>query len=104
MLERFVTGLVSSPLAYRLCRDERLQYAIVQLGLRLDADPRHLGRRHVPVHDLDPVAESPEGLKDQRIRLGSAELQPGRWLTKPVKPRELLQVARELITGDGDGR
>ena len=44
------------------------------------------------------------GSQPWQCSLTDAELQPGRWLTKPVKPRELLQVARELITGDGDGR
>ena len=44
------------------------------------------------------------GSQPWQCSLTDAELQPGRWLTKPVKPRELLQAARELITGDGDGR
>jgi len=44
------------------------------------------------------------GSQPWQCTLTEAELQPGRWLTKPVKPRELLQVARELIARSGGAR
>lgn len=33
--------------------------------------------------------------------LGIAELWPGTWLDKPVKPRELVRIVRQFV-GDGD--
>jgi len=60
---------------------------------------RALRRRGEPVPVLVVTGAQP-----WQCSLTDAELQPGRWLTKPVKPRALLQVARELVAGGRDGR
>lgn len=50
--------------------------------------------------DLPIVVVS--GSERRLTSLTSAELQPGAWLVKPVKPRELVALVRGL-TGDRDG-
>jgi DNA-binding response OmpR family regulator len=40
------------------------------------------------------------GKQPWQSALTSEELAPGRWLTKPVKPRDLLDAVRGLLAGD----
>jgi two-component system response regulator PrrA len=37
-------------------------------------------------------------------RIDDALLRPGRWLTKPLRPRELVAAVRELVDGSEPGR
>lgn len=40
------------------------------------------------------------GKQPWQSALTAAELAPGHWLTKPVKPRDLLEAVRDLLAGD----
>ena len=50
--------------------------------------------------DLPVVIVS--GSEQTQSSLTDAELQPGVWLTKPIKPRQLVTIVRDMIHGELD--
>jgi DNA-binding response OmpR family regulator len=42
------------------------------------------------------------GIEQQQSSLTDAQLKPGIWLTKPIKPRQLVEIVRDMIQSAPD--
>lgn len=81
--------------ALRLLRDRAPSLVVLDMslptlsGVEIVRELRRSGRTDLPV-----VVVS--GSNQEQSPLSSTELHPGIWLTKPIKPRELVEIVRGL--------
>lgn len=82
-------------------RDHPPDLLILDLGLPMLPGTEVLRRVRTPPNRLLLVVVV-SGSSQQLAKVDDELLQPGVWVLKPVRPRDLVAAARELLTRDGD--
>lgn len=86
--------------ALRRLREQRPTLVVLDMSLpALSGAAVVRDLRRAGLTDLPVIVVS--GSDRSRTTLTDAELQPGAWLAKPVKPRELVALVRHLLRDDG---
>lgn len=81
--------------ALRRLRDRKPSLVVLDMSLPALSGADVVRRLRADGHDTLPIVVV-SGSPRRGAGLGDAELWPGTWIEKPVKPRELVRIVREF--------
>lgn len=81
--------------ALRRLRDRAPTVVVLDMNLPAISGAEVVRQLRANGHDNVPVVVV-SGSSPQQAHIDEATLQPGRWIEKPIKPRELVRIVREF--------